>query len=119
MSLVVRLPGFETAVTSRIQDAFAEIQPVVTSTKGRLVVSTQNAGSAVIAKISNTGPRLDRNRRDSLFEPFATSKTGGTDFGLNVCRPLVKANGGKLETEETAGGAIFRFTLPLIQGRLQ
>jgi signal transduction histidine kinase len=49
-----------------------------------------------------------------VFETFYTTKPQGTGLGLSISRTIVETYGGKIWAENRiAGGAIFRFTLPL------
>jgi signal transduction histidine kinase len=34
-------------------------------------------------------------------------------MGLPLCRTIVEAHGGSIEARNVAGGAVFRFTIPL------
>ena len=49
-----------------------------------------------------------------LFEPFFTSKPGGTGIGLAIARSTIEAHDGTIEgSAADEGGATFRFTLPV------
>jgi two-component system sensor kinase FixL len=64
--------------------------------------------------IGDTGPGLPAEIRTKLFEPFVTTKAGGLGVGLSICRVIIEAHGGQLQAEDnTGGGTVFRFTLPL------
>lgn len=68
--------------------------------------------------VSDNGPGLPEGMKDRLFEPFVTSKPGGMGVGLSICRSIVEDHGGRLTFEENrAGGATFRFSLPLSSGK--
>lgn len=66
----------------------------------------------VEAYVSDTGPGLDPQLTDRLFEPFVTGKADGMGIGLSVSRSIVEAHGGTIRAaSQPEGGAIFRFTL--------
>ncbi len=49
-----------------------------------------------------------------IFDAFYTTKQQGTGLGLSIARTIVETYGGKIWAENlAAGGAAFRFTLPL------
>jgi signal transduction histidine kinase len=53
-----------------------------------------------------------------LFEPFVSTKKGGTGLGLAVSRRIVAQHGGSLTAENhPEGGALFTLELPAIDRR--
>jgi two-component system sensor kinase FixL len=64
--------------------------------------------------VADTGPGLDKEIADKLFQPFMTTKKTGMGMGLNICRGIVEAHGGRLWAEENpGGGTVFRFNVPV------
>lgn len=63
--------------------------------------------------VADTGPGLEPEVRERLFQPFVTTKSTGMGVGLSICRTIIEAHGGRIWTEDNkGGGAIFSFTLP-------
>ncbi|CAB1370405.1 sensor histidine kinase [Denitratisoma oestradiolicum] len=58
--------------------------------------------------VRDDGPGIDGEGRFHVFEPFFTTRSGGTGLGLYIARELCDANGGSLELMEGEGGAHFR-----------
>jgi two-component system NtrC family sensor kinase len=80
---------------------------------GKLTLSTRANNGHVEIEVSDTGPGLTEEAQSRLFEPFFSTKPGGTGLGLSLSRQIVQAHGGKLEVERAeAAGARFRITLP-------
>jgi len=46
--------------------------------------------------ISNNGPEIPEDIRESIFSPFMSAKEGGTGLGLAVCKQLMVKNGGDI-----------------------
>jgi C4-dicarboxylate-specific signal transduction histidine kinase len=64
--------------------------------------------------IRDSGPGIAQHSLDHLFESFFTTKEGGMGIGLAICRSIVTAHGGNIAvSNDPAGGAHFRFTLPV------
>jgi len=65
------------------------------------------------ARDSGTG--IPENKRSEIFQTFYTTKEHGTGLGLSIVRMIVETYGGTVWAENRpGGGAVFRFTLPLI-----
>ena len=72
------------------------------------------AAPAVVASVRDEGRGIDADTRRTLFEPFVTTKPGGTGLGLYITHDIVKRHGGSLTVASEPGcGATFRVELPL------
>jgi two-component system CheB/CheR fusion protein len=64
--------------------------------------------------ILDRGPGIPAEIREHLFEPFMTTRSGGTGLGLPIARRLTSLQGGTLLLEERpGGGTVARVSLPL------
>jgi len=64
--------------------------------------------------VTDTGVGIPPDNLDKVFEPFFTSKDGGTGLGLPISRQIALEHGGTLRCESVPGhGTTFRLTLPL------
>jgi PAS domain S-box-containing protein len=66
--------------------------------------------------VCDSGPGIDPEHLQRVFQPFYTTKTSGIGMGLSICRSIIDSHGGRLwaEANEPRGTA-FRFTLPATQ----
>lgn len=87
------------------------------SPKRELVLSTSPAaGGLVRLDVVDTGHGFSKEAPATLFEPFKTTKPTGMGVGLSISRSIIEAHGGKIWAEPNPrGGAIFSFTLPLVE----
>jgi PAS domain S-box-containing protein len=80
------------------------------------IASRLDEPDGVLVEVRDTGPGLEREHADHLFEAFYTTKSEGLGIGLSISRSIVEAHGGRLSAAQNVPhGAIFRFTLP-VQG---
>ena len=68
----------------------------------------------VLVAVRDSGPGLDPEGIDRLFDAFYTTKSQGMGMGLAISRSIVEAHGGRLwAAANQSKGAVFQFTLPL------
>jgi signal transduction histidine kinase len=80
---------------------------------GTLTVAAQVKNGAVEVRVADTGPGLSSEARARLFEPFFSTKEGGTGLGLSLSKQIVQAHHGKLEADPSVTkGTTFVVTLP-------
>jgi PAS domain S-box-containing protein len=79
-----------------------------------LVISAeQNETNGILVAVRDSGPGIDPEHLDRVFEAFYTTKSGGIGMGLSICRSIINAHGGRLWAEANEPrGAVFQFTLP-------
>ena len=81
-----------------------------------LSISTeQTQGNGFLVTVRDTGPGIDPENIDRVFDAFYTTKSSGVGMGLSICRSIIDAHGGRLWADMKASrGAVFRFTLPSV-----
>ena len=65
--------------------------------------------------VCDSGPGIQPDRREQVFDAFYTDKDGGMGLGLAISRSIVRAHGGRIwaTPNEGARGETFQFTLPV------
>ena len=86
------------------------------SDRGALTGGPDFDEGAVMVRVTDSGPGVPTELRDRLFDPFTTSRPGGTGLGLAVVQRAVEAHHGYVLVDGAkGGGAVFTMLLPLRQ----
>ncbi len=71
--------------------------------------------SEITLHVIDTGPGIDAAAMEKIFQPYYTTKSGGTGLGLPTARRLIEAHHGRLEVHTEPGkGSDFTLALPAI-----
>jgi signal transduction histidine kinase len=80
-----------------------------------LRVRTERHGcEAVVVSVEDSGPGIDSEKLDRIFDAFVTTKPHGMGLGLAICQMIISRHEGKFSASaDNKGGALFQFTLPI------
>ncbi len=85
---------------------------------GALTLQTGETSEEVWVSVADTGGGIPQEQINRIFEPFYTTKKGGSGLGLMIVQRIVRAHGGRIELESQVGrGTTFRIFLPLHERR--
>jgi signal transduction histidine kinase len=85
-------------------------------TGGRIDLRAARSRERVVVDVSDTGPGVPPSLRESIFDPFFSTKPQGTGLGLAVARRVARDHGGDLTLLPADCGAHFRLDLPADPG---
>lgn len=69
----------------------------------------------VALHVIDTGPGIDAATLEKIFQPYFTTKSGGTGLGLPTARRLIEAHEGRLEVHSEPGkGSDFTVVVPAV-----
>ena len=66
----------------------------------------------IFVNIIDSGPGIPENIRAHLFEPFVSSKHGGSGLGLSLVASIVEEHGGIIEINSDSNSTNFTVLLP-------
>jgi heavy metal sensor kinase len=86
-----------------------------------IVVTVSRQQRRAMIAVADEGPGISAEHRQRVFDRFyridqgRSRQTGGTGLGLAIAKWAVEANGGVIELDGQARGAIFRIWLPIAE----
>ena len=78
---------------------------------GALAIRAARTADGFTISVSDTGPGIRTEARERLFDPFFSTKEGGTGIGLAISRQIVEEHGGSLDFETGREGTTFHIRL--------
>lgn len=128
INLDKKLSKFFFADENRIKQIFMNLigNAIKFTQNGKITIHAQlvkdsNLDSTIRFCVEDTGPGMNQNELERLFQRFFQTKTGvkfgGTGLGLSICKQLVDLMGGQIGVESTPQvGSKFWFELNLKKG---
>ena len=81
---------------------------------GRVRVTVAKKRKKLLVEVADNGPGIPPEHKDSIFEPFYTTKKNGNGLGLATCEKIVRLSGGSIILSETSpAGTVFHITFPI------
>lgn len=101
-------------ILNLIMNALEAMSDLRDASRALLVGSEQDGSNSVFVAVRDSGPGLDPEGLDHLFEAFYTTKPDGIGMELAISRSIIEAHGGRLwATPKVPQGAVFQFRLPV------
>ena len=104
----------EQVLLNLIRNSFEAMDNIKCSRHQVTIGVSMGEDDTVQVAISDTGHGLPAENIDRVFEHFFTTKSEGLGMGLSISHSIIETHGGRIWAERrSAGGATFRFTLPI------
>lgn len=88
--------------------------------EGKIAIAVGSDDNDVSVSIKDSGAGMTSEQLAHLFEPYRTSKSGGSGLGLMVTSRIVHDHGGTIAAESSPGeGTVFTVRLPRIERRIR
>ncbi|MEK7219730.1 MAG: ATP-binding protein, partial [candidate division NC10 bacterium] len=121
LNAIQAMPDGGTLTVRAYQDSGGRRQKAEGSeTRGRSVLPTADrrvppGWPSVVIEVEDTGPGIPPEHLDRIFEPYFTTKEGGTGLGLALAHKIIQDHDGSIRVEGGVGeGATFVVTLPVV-----
>jgi PAS domain S-box-containing protein len=99
-------------VLNLVLNAVEAMSSVEAGPRQLLIKTEENQAEGVLVTVRDSGPGIDLEYFERVFEAFYTTKSNGTGMGLSICRSIITAHDGRLWADANQPrGAAFQFTL--------
>ena len=87
---------------------------------GRIAIGLNATDRFLVVSVRDTGVGIGPEGFGRLFEPYQTTKPGGSGLGLMIVQRIVQDHGGQIEVSSRRGsGTVVTVYLPLAEPRLR
>lgn len=94
-------------------------QQAMAESGGELLIESRSLGGLVELRVTDTGPGMERRSLDKIWQPFYSTKSGGTGLGLPSTRRMIEEMGGDVRVVSESGrGTRFIISLPAVPKQL-
>jgi signal transduction histidine kinase len=91
-----------------------------TSAGGRVSLSVRKQNESWLIQVADDGCGIGKAELERIFDPFYTTKEGGTGLGLAVSSQIISQHHGTITAEKNVDkGMTFNVTLPMRQGGVE
>ena len=101
-----------------VTNALDAMEPVLDRPRIVRICSDGDQTETIRVTVKDSGIGLNPQQTENLFDAFHTTKPEGLGMGLTISRSIIERHGGQLwgETNHGEPGALFQFTLPIMEG---
>jgi C4-dicarboxylate-specific signal transduction histidine kinase len=78
-------------VLNLIMNAVEAMSDVSKGSRDFLISTAEDISNGVLVTVRDSGPGLNPESLERLFDPFHTTKPGGMGMGLSICRSIIEA----------------------------
>ena len=101
------------AVINLIMNAMDAVSAVPRA-KRKVTVTTMRVKNFAEVAVSDTGPGIQIDKAEMMFQPFFTTKAQGMGLGLSIAWSIIEAHDGRIWGDnQIGGGAVFHIRLSL------
>ena len=118
------LPSLELDPTQMKQALYNVMRNAMQAASGeerpKVLVTTHADDSGVVIAVRDNGPGIDPEHMGKVFQPYFTTKAGGTGLGLLIVRRIVRDHGGDITLDSSRGdGMVVSLSFPFARPRVR
>ncbi len=107
-SILLNAETLQAALVNLVKNAL-EAMP----SGGQFIARTRLTRNGVALDLIDNGSGMDEKTAMKMFEPFYSTKSGGSGLGLPTARKIIEAHGGRIDVHSEAGrGTQFTLEFP-------
>ena len=84
-----------------------------TRAESGVMINNHRCPTAVVLSVTNNGPEIPEELRQTIFYPMVTTKQNGNGLGLSIAQGIIERHGGSLECRSTPAETTFKIVLPI------
>ena len=92
---------------------FLNAVQAIGSDNGTITIRMSEEQNNIKLEFENSGPNIDKENLDKIFEPLFTTKMEGTGLGLSSCKTIIQEHRGTISV--SSNPVIFTMLLPKTQ----
>lgn len=118
------LPSLELDPTQMKQALYNVLRNAMQAASGEkrpeVLVTTHADNTGVVIAVQDNGPGIDPEDMGKVFQPYFTTKAGGTGLGLLIVRRIVRDHGGDITLDSSRGdGTVVSISFPFARPRVR
>jgi signal transduction histidine kinase len=114
-SILLHKDSLQSALINLVKNALESMPE-----EGQLIVRTYGISGGVAIDLIDTGIGMEETTALKMFEPFYSTKNGGSGLGLPTARKIIESHGGRIAVQSEVGRGtkfVIEFPTPVrIQG---
>lgn len=79
---------------------------------GHVTAGVRADDARCLIQVSDDGPGIPEHIQPRIYEPFFSTKEGGTGLGMSIVHSLVALHGGSIDLQTGPGGTTFEVAIP-------
>ena len=108
-AILMHSDSLQAALMNLVKNALEAME-----TGGQLLARTYMTRNSAALDLIDTGKGVDNNTILHMFEPFYSTKDGGSGLGLPTARKIIEAHGGRISVQSEVGqGTKFTLEFPV------